>query len=141
MFYSIFIHKLSCTNAFWHFPQANTNAEIITPIRTANAKLCQIVINATKTPTNICFRHFVDNFRLIHSKSTDSYHHHYPVKAAIGNASMIGEAKRIIDRIVKPPRCPKVLHVRQQKYLLTFEQSSDSHPCQRKAVKDSGALS
>jgi hypothetical protein len=31
-----------------------TNAEMITPIKTANAKLCnKIVIMATKTPTNI----------------------------------------------------------------------------------------
>ncbi len=88
--------------------QANTKAEIITPIKTAKAKLCKkIVINVTTSITKIsCFGILVKALKLAHSKVPMATIIITPVKAAIGNNSITGAPTRIITKIVKAAMIP-----------------------------------
>ena len=88
--------------------QAKTKAEIITPIKTAKAKLCnKIVITATSIPTNIsCFGILLIILKLIHSKVPIATITITPTRAAIGNCSIIGAPNKIITRIVSAATIP-----------------------------------
>ncbi len=88
--------------------QAKTKAEIITPIKTAKARLCiKIVIKATKTPTKIsCLGILLIIRKLIHSKVPMATINITPTKAAIGNFSITGAPNNTIQRIVKAATIP-----------------------------------
>ncbi len=88
--------------------QAKTKAEIITPIKTAKAKLCNtIVINATTIPTKIsCFGILLMILKLAHSNVPIATIIITPTKAAIGNCSIIGAPNKIIPSIVNAAIIP-----------------------------------
>jgi hypothetical protein len=84
-----------------HLP-SKTKAEMITPIKTANAKLCnKIVMIATKTPNKyIVFRHFIDYSKTNPFKCTHRHHYHHSYQSSCNN-SPHGAPNKIITRIAK----------------------------------------
>ena len=88
--------------------QAKTNADIITPINTARAKLCiKIVINVTTSITNISFLGIlVKDLKLAHSKVPMATIIITPVSAAIGNNSITGAPNKMMAKIVNAATIP-----------------------------------
>ena len=88
--------------------QANTKAEMITPINTAKAKLCKTtVIKVTKIITKISdLGILLKALKLAHSKVPIATITITPTKAAIGTSSITGAPNRIIRRIVSAAIIP-----------------------------------
>ena len=88
--------------------QAKTKAEMITPIKTARAKLCRMtVIAATNNNTKIsCLGILFMIRKLTHSKVPIATIIITPTKAAIGNSPIMGAPNKIITRIVKEATIP-----------------------------------